>query len=294
MEEGNLRCDANISLKPHGAQKLGTRVEIKNLNSFKNVQKALEYEIKRQSGILSSGNQVVQETRLFDADRGVTESMRTKEEAHDYRYFPEPDLLPLKIDSAYIEKVNNTIPELPRKKRERFQSEFGLSHADSITLTEERDLAEYFEEAAKSSGNVRQAANWILRDLLKNLKESGTEVRDAPVQPPQIAGLVKMVDEGKISGNQGKDVFAAMWKTGKPAEAIVSETGMTQISGEEEIAKFVDDVISRNPDIVNRYRNGELKLLGVLVGEIMKISRGKANPSLVNQVLKSKLNPESE
>jgi aspartyl-tRNA(Asn)/glutamyl-tRNA(Gln) amidotransferase subunit B len=289
MEEGNLRCDANISLRLSGTEALGTRVEIKNLNSFKNVQKALEYEIERQMQVLNSGGEVVQETRLFDADRGVTESMRSKEEAHDYRYFPEPDLLPLEISSNFLQRIKESVPELPQQKRKRFQTQYGLSHSDSIVLTEERSLADYFEEAAKLSGNARLTANWILRDLLKNLKDSNLSIDQSKISPEQLAKLISLIANGTISGTQGKEVFEKMWATGKDASEIVAEAGMKQISGEDELNKFVDEVISGNPEIVQRYRGGELKLLGVLVGEVMKSSKGKANPAMVNQILKNKL-----
>jgi aspartyl-tRNA(Asn)/glutamyl-tRNA(Gln) amidotransferase subunit B len=289
MEEGNLRCDANISLRPKGSAQLGTKVEIKNLNSFRNVQKALEYEIQRQAKALDSNEPLHQETRLFNVAKGTTEPMRSKEEAHDYRYFPDPDLLPLRISKELYEKVKTSIPELPADKRLRFRNEYQLSFGDAETLTAERDLANLYEEAAKQSSNPKQAANWILRDLLQKLNETGKSINESTVGPEHIADLVNVIQKGMISGNQGKEIFEKMWTTGKKASIIVKESGMTQLSGEEEVGLFVDDVLRENPDLVERLRQGEVKLQGVLVGLVMKATKGKANPEVVNRLIREKI-----
>jgi aspartyl-tRNA(Asn)/glutamyl-tRNA(Gln) amidotransferase subunit B len=289
MEEGNLRCDANISLRPEGSEGLGTKVEIKNLNSFRNVQKALEYEIQRQTKALSAGESLKQETRLFNVAKGITESMRSKEEAHDYRYFPDPDLLPLQISREFYETVKQSIPELPAEKRLRFLSQYQLSFSDAETLTSERELANFYEEAAQKSSNPKQASNWILRDLLQKLNETGKNVRSSPVSPEHIADLVNIIQKGTISSNQGKEIFEKMWTTGKKPSIIVDESGMTQLSGEEEVGHFVDEVLRDNPDVVERLKKGEVKLQGVLVGQVMKATKGKANPELVNRLIREKI-----
>lgn len=289
MEEGNLRCDANVSIRPRGASELGTKVEIKNLNSFKNVQKAIEHEIERQTKALISGEKLVQETRLFNADKGITDSMRSKEEAHDYRYFPEPDLLPLPISEKKLEDIRSTLPELPYEKQERFIREYRLTPQEANVLTGEKPLADFFEAAVKLSGDPKQTVNWILRDLLKKLKESGKTIEDSTLSPAHIAGLVDLIKKGTISSNQGKELFEEMWSSGREPGVIVQEKGMTQISGTDEISRFVEDVFAKNPDLVERYKKGETKLQGVLVGMIMKASGGKTNPALVNQLIKEKL-----
>jgi aspartyl-tRNA(Asn)/glutamyl-tRNA(Gln) amidotransferase subunit B len=285
MEEGNLRCDANISIRPEGSSELGTKVEIKNLNSFRNVQKALEYEIERQTKALESGQKLVQETRLFNVAKVTTEPMRSKEEAHDYRYFPEPDLLPVPISADYFVKTKESIPELPMEKRARFQKQYQLTYADAEILTDEIELANFFEEAAKQSTNPKQTANWILRDVLQNLKESGKSIEESPVKPDHIADLSNLIQKQVISGNQGKEIFEEMWSSGKRPSDLVKAKGMSQVSDSAELGKFVETVINENPDIVERLKNGEAKLQGVLVGMVMKASKGKANPALVNQLI---------
>jgi aspartyl-tRNA(Asn)/glutamyl-tRNA(Gln) amidotransferase subunit B len=289
MEEGNLRCDANVSIRPKGASEFGTKVEIKNLNSFKNVQKAIEYEIERQTNAIHSGEKLVQETRLFNADKGITESMRSKEEAHDYRYFPEPDLLPLPANEETLRKIRSSLPELPYEKQERFIREHHLTPQEAIVLTGEKPLADFFEAAVKLSGDPKQTVNWILRDLLKKFKESGKTVEQSSISPAHIAGLVDLIKKGIISSNQGKELFEEMWSSGRDPGQIVREKGMSQISHTSEIIKFVEEVVAKNPDLVERYKKGETKLQGVLVGLIMKTSGGKANPALVNQLIKEKL-----
>ena len=289
MEEGNLRCDANISLRPEGSDTLGTKVEVKNLNSFRNVQKALEYEIQRQTKALDTGEALRQETRLFNVTKGITEPMRSKEEAHDYRYFPDPDLLPLKISKEFYDSVQSTIPELPAEKRLRFVNQYQLAFNDAETLTSERDLANFYEEAAQKSSNSKQTANWILNNLLQKLNETGRHINESPISPEHIADLVNVIQKGTISTNQGKEIFEKMWTTGKKPSIIVDESGMTQISGEEEVGRFVDEVIRDNPEVVERLRKGEVKLQGVLVGLVMKITKGKANPELVNRLIREKI-----
>lgn len=277
MEEGNLRCDANVSMRPSGSAALGTRVEIKNLNSFKNVQKALEYEIGRQTAVLEKGGSVSQETRLFDADRGITEAMRSKEEAHDYRYFPDPDLRPCEVPPELYQKVQALIPELPARKRDRFQSEFGLAPAEALVLADDRGRADRFESAAKLSGNPKQAANWILK------------APEAPIPPQHVADLIALIARGAISSDQGKTVFAEMKDSGKAPALIVDERGLQQITGEDELKHLVQGVLDAEPDLVRRYRQGETRLLGVMVGSVMKASAGKANPAIVNRLLKGLL-----
>lgn len=289
MEEGKLRCDANVSLRPAGASQLGTKVEIKNMNSFKNVQKAIEHEIERQTRALETGEKIVQETRLYDADRGATESMRSKEEAHDYRYFPEPDLPPLLISDEFLESIRRSMPELPGQKRERFVREYALTQGEVSILTDDRALADFYEEAVRLCGEAKPVANWILRDLLKKLKDADAGIETSVVTPAHIAGLVRLIKDGAVSTNQGKEIFDEMAVSGKMPEAIVKEKGITQISGKDEIGGIVDEILAKNQDLISRYRNGEAKLLGVLVGQVMKTSGGKANPALVSQILKEKL-----
>jgi aspartyl-tRNA(Asn)/glutamyl-tRNA(Gln) amidotransferase subunit B len=289
MEEGNLRCDANISLRPMNSDELGTRVEIKNLNSFRNVVRALEYEIERQQRCLEAGQKVLQETRLYDADTGKTESMRAKEEAQDYRYFPDPDLLPLKISEKLLKTVQESLPELPEAKRQRFVREYSLSLKDAATFGEDAALADFFEETVKKSGESKQSANWILRDLLEKLKESGNSIRNAPIQADQLAELVKLIQNNRINSTQAKEVFQEMWLSGKIPAVIVSEKGMTQISNDEEVKKIIDQIFAENPDIVARFKNGETKLQGFLVSLVMKASGGKANPALTAKLLKERI-----
>jgi aspartyl-tRNA(Asn)/glutamyl-tRNA(Gln) amidotransferase subunit B len=289
MEEGNLRCDANISIRPKGAPGLGTKVEIKNLNSFRNVVRALEYEIERQTAALKAGTTVTQETRLFNANKGATEPMRSKEEAHDYRYFPDPDLPVLQIEQEQIESIRRSLPELPEEKRARFAAEYSLPPSDVEVLTEERALADFFEETAQKSGRPKLAANWILRDLLARLKESGKPVAEAPISAGHLADLIRLLHSGSINANQAKAVFEEMWISGSPAEEIVKQKGMQQISGESEVGRYIDAVFADNPELIERYKKGETKLLGVLVGLVMKASGGKTNPALANRLVREKL-----
>ena len=285
MEEGQLRCDANISLRPKGSKELGTKVEIKNLNSFRNVVKALEYEVERQEKALQTGQKIVQETRLYDADKDVTESMRSKEEAHDYRYFPDPDLTPLHVSEERMKRAGSTMPELPAQKRARFSEQYALTPADVEILTETKSLADFFEQTAQFSREPKLTANWILRDVLSKLKEHAKIIDESNISTEHLAGLIKAIANGTISGAQGKEVFEEMWDSGESAAEIIGRKGISQISGEVEIGRIVDSVLAENPEIAERYRKGELKLHGVLVGLVMKASGGKANPSLVSRLI---------
>ncbi|HXG31582.1 MAG TPA: Asp-tRNA(Asn)/Glu-tRNA(Gln) amidotransferase subunit GatB [Thermodesulfobacteriota bacterium] len=289
MEEGSLRCDANVSIRPKGSGELGTKTEIKNVNSFKFIQKALEYEIRRQISLLESGDRVVQETRLFDSNRGVTFSMRSKEEAHDYRYFPDPDLLPVTVDSRLIEEIRGSLPELPDARFKRFVEEYGIPAYDAEILTSSKEIADYFEGCLKHYDRPKAVSNWIMTEVLRELKGEGEGIREFRVTPERLAELLKLIDDGTISGKMAKDVFGEMVLTGKAAGEIVSEKGVKQISDHLEIERIVSLVIEKNPNELSRYRAGQEKLLGFFVGEVMKATQGKANPKLVNEILKKKL-----
>jgi aspartyl-tRNA(Asn)/glutamyl-tRNA(Gln) amidotransferase subunit B len=289
MEKGNFRCDCNISIRPVGAKELGTRAEVKNVNSFKFVQKALEYEIKRQAQILDEGGRVAQETRLFDSTRGITFSMRSKEEAHDYRYFPEPDLVPVVTSPAIVESIGTTIPELPDAKRKRFVKQYGLPEYDADMLTQSRALAAYYEEATKLSGQPKVISNWVMGELMRLLNADNREIEACPVRPDRLAGMVKMIMDGVISTKIAKTVFEEMYKTGKDAETVVKEQGLVQVSDTGEIERIIDEVIKANPSQHADYKTGKDKLFGFFVGQVMKASKGKANPDMVNQLLKKKL-----
>jgi aspartyl-tRNA(Asn)/glutamyl-tRNA(Gln) amidotransferase subunit B len=289
MEKGNFRCDANVSIRPVGAKEFGTRAEIKNVNSFKFVQKAIEYEIKRQAQILDEGGRVVQETRLFDSNKGVTFSMRSKEEAHDYRYFPEPDLVPIKIPAETIEEIRKSIPELPDAKRERFAKDYGLPAYDADMLTQSRAMANYFEEATRLSNQPKTVSNWMMGELMRLINADGKEIDDSPIKPDRLAGLIKMIDSGVISIKIAKTVFEEMYKNGKDAGTVVQEQGLVQVSDTGAIETIIDDVIKANPGQAADYKAGKDKLFGFFVGQVMKASKGKANPDVVNQLLKKKL-----
>jgi aspartyl-tRNA(Asn)/glutamyl-tRNA(Gln) amidotransferase subunit B len=289
MEKGNFRCDCNVSIRPVGAKEYGTRAEVKNVNSFKFVQKALEYEIKRQAQILDEGGRVVQETRLFDSSKGVTFSMRSKEEAHDYRYFPEPDLVPVVTSPETVEAIRMTITELPEAKRDRFVKEYGLPEYDADMLTQSRALAAYYEEAARLSGQPKVISNWMMGELMRLLNAEGKEIENCPVRPDRLAGLVKMIGDGTISTKIAKTVFEDMYGTGKDAETVVREKGLVQVSDSGAIETIIADVIKANPAQHADYKGGKDKLFGFFVGQVMKASKGKANPELVNELLKKKL-----
>jgi aspartyl-tRNA(Asn)/glutamyl-tRNA(Gln) amidotransferase subunit B len=289
MEKGNFRCDANVSIRPVGAKEFGTRAEVKNVNSFKFVQKALEYEIKRQAQILDDGGKVIQETRLFDSTKGVTFSMRSKEEAHDYRYFPEPDLVPIVVSRETVEAIRKTIPELPDARRERFAKDYGLPEYDADMLTQSRATAAYFEETAKLSGQPKVASNWIMGELMRLLNAESKEIEDCPIRPDRLARMIKMINDGVISTKIAKTVFEEMYKTGKDAETVVKEQGLVQVSDTGAIETIIDEVVKANPAQASDYKAGKEKLFGFFVGQVMKASKGKANPELVNQLLKKKL-----
>jgi aspartyl-tRNA(Asn)/glutamyl-tRNA(Gln) amidotransferase subunit B len=289
MEQGSLRCDANISMRPVEQKGFGVKTEIKNLNSFKFVEKALEYEIERQKKILDEGGKIVQETRLWNSERGITESMRTKEEAHDYRYFPEPDLVPIIVDQRWVDDIKKSLPELPDTKRQRFVTEYGLPEYDADLLTSEKPLADWFEEAVQLGGQPKAVSNWIMVELMRLLNEENKSVEECPLKPKQLADMLQLIDKGTISGKIAKTVFEEMYKTGKDAESIVKEKGLVQISDAGEIEKIVDEVIAKHPKEVERFKTGEEKLLGFFVGHVMKLTKGKANPQMVNELLKKKL-----
>ncbi len=289
MEKGNFRCDANVSIRPVGAKEFGTRTEIKNVNSFKFVQKAIEYEIKRQTQVLDEGGRVIQETRLFDSSKGVTFSMRSKEEAHDYRYFPEPDLVPIVVSKEMIEQIGKTIPELPDAKRERFAKDYGLPEYDADMLTQSRAMASYFEEAVKLTNQPKVVSNWMMGELMRLLNAEAKEIEDCPIKPERLAGMIKMISDGVISTKIAKTVFEEMYKSGKDAGTVVKEQGLVQVSDTGEIEKIIDEVIKANAGQAADYKAGKEKLFGFFVGQVMKASKGKANPDLVNQLLKKKL-----
>ena len=289
MEEGNLRCDANVSVRPTGTAELGVKTEVKNMNSFKNVQRALEYEIERQIRLLKSGQPIVQETHLWDATQGITLPMRGKEEAHDYRYFPEPDLVPLEISPAWVEEIAASLPEFPAERRQRFVQVYGLPEYDAAVLTASKALANFFEECTHRHRDVKLVSNWIMSELLGYLNREGKEITESPVTPAQLAGLLKLIQEGVISGKIAKVVFEEMYQTGKSPEAIIREQGLIQITDQEELGRIVDQVLVENPGPVSDFRGGKEKALTALVGAVMRATKGKANPQLVNDLLREKL-----
>ncbi len=289
MEQGSLRCDANVSIRPIGQKEYGTRAEVKNINSFKFVEKALEYEIKRQIKVVEEGGKVIQETRLWDSNRGITESMRGKEEAHDYRYFPEPDLVPITVEQKWIDEIKATLPELPDIKRERFVKNYDLPEQDADLLTIDRSSSGLFEDTVRLGGTAKDVSNWILGELRRLLNQDNKSFDESPLKASQIADMLKLIDKGTISGKIAKTVFEEMYKTGKDAEAIVKEKSLVQVSDEGAIEKAVDEVIAKNPKEVERFKAGEEKLLGFFVGQVMKAMKGKANPQMLNEILKKKL-----
>jgi aspartyl-tRNA(Asn)/glutamyl-tRNA(Gln) amidotransferase subunit B len=289
MEKGNLRCEANVSVRKIGEEKFRNKVELKNLNSVRFMQKAIEYEIERQIAAHESGEGVSQETRLWDEKNNKTRVMRSKEDAHDYRYFPEPDLQPLKVTAEFIEKAKSEMPELPDAMLERFQSDYELSFADASQLVGEKGLAEFYEITAKESKNPKASANWILSELQRELNNAGKSASDSPISAKNLAELIRFLDEDKINGKQAKDVLIEMFESGKSAAEVVKEQGLEQISDASEIEKIVDEIIEKNMNQVEAFRGGNEKLLGFFVGQVMKASQGKANPKMVNEVLREKL-----
>jgi len=289
MEEGSFRCDANISLRPKGREALGVKTELKNMNSFRNVQRALDFEIRRQTALLDQGEKIVQETRLWDTAIGVTSSMRSKEEAHDYRYFPDPDLVPLVIDSQWIEEIRASLPELPESKKERFIREYGIPEYDAEVLTTSKPLANYYEVCLRHYPKPKIVSNWIMSELLRELKKDEREIEECPVPALHLSELLKLIAEGTISGKIAKSVFEEMYRSGKRAEEIVLAEGWVQVSDAAELEKIVEQVLVTNSKEVEAYRKGKEKLFGFFVGQVMKATQGKANPQMVNEILKKKL-----
>jgi aspartyl-tRNA(Asn)/glutamyl-tRNA(Gln) amidotransferase subunit B len=290
LEEGSFRCDANVSLMPVGSTVFGTRAELKNINSFRFIKQAIEYEMERQAEILDEGGRIIQETRLFDPSTGTTRSMRGKEEAHDYRYFPDPDLVPVIVDSAWIEEVRATLPELPEAKRARFAAELGLPEYDAEVLAASRELAHYFEETVAHFDQPKTVSNWVMGEVTRALNEDGKGIADCPVTPALLADLLKLIEKGTVSVKIAKTVFDEMYKTGKEPAAIVQEKGLVQVSDTGAIEAIIDEVLAKEAGQVAEYRSGKDKLFGFFVGQVMRLSKGKANPALVNELLLKKLN----
>ena len=290
MQEGSFRCDANVSVRPSGTQKFGTRAEIKNRNSFRFVERAINFEVARQIELLESGRPVVQETRLYDPDQGETRSMRSKEEANDYRYFPDPDLLPLEVDAALIESVRATLPELPDQKAARFSTQYGLSAYDAGVLTASRELAAYYEEVVRAApADPKLAANWVMGDLAAALNKEGLEVSSGKIPPVRLAELLQRIGDGTISGKIAKEVFELMWSQGASADAVIESQGLRQITDSAAISRAIEEVMANNPAQLAEYRAGKDKLFGFFVGQVMKATGGKANPAQLNELLRSKL-----
>ncbi len=290
MAEGSFRCDANVSVRPKGQEKLGTRAELKNLNSFRFLEKAINLEVERQIDIIESGGKVAQETRLYDADRNETRSMRSKEEANDYRYFPDPDLLPVELDDAFIDAIRETLPELPDEKRQRFEADYVLSQQDAVVLTASRELADYYEAVvATAQTDPKIAANWVSGELAAALNKEAVDVVNSPVTAELLAGLLKRIADQTISGKIAKQVFEAMWQGEGDADAVIEAKGLKQITDSGAIEKLVDDVVTTNPKQAEQYRSGKDKLFGFFVGQVMKETKGKANPQQVNELLKKRL-----
>jgi aspartyl-tRNA(Asn)/glutamyl-tRNA(Gln) amidotransferase subunit B len=290
MQEGSFRCDANVSIRPRGQEQFGTRTEIKNINSFRFVERAINYEIERQIDVLEGGGSVVQETRLYDAEKNETRPMRSKEEANDYRYFPDPDLLPLAIDQAFIDAVRDSLPELPDAKRDRFMQQYGLSHYDAGVLTSSREMAEFFERTAEAAGGEgKLSANWVMGELSGVLNKEGKEISDSPVSPQMLGGMLRRISDGTISGKIAKQVFEAMWQGEGDADTVIENQGLKQITDSGAIEKIVREVLEANPKQIEQYKGGQQKVFGFFVGQVMKATQGKANPAEVNKILKQAL-----
>lgn len=289
MEEGSLRCDANISLRPRGQTTLGTKAEIKNLNSFRSVQRGLEYEVARQEDLLDEGGRVVQETRTWDENKGVTASMRSKEQAHDYRYLPEPDLVPIVVDPARVAEIRANLPELPDARKQRLMDDCGLSDYDASIITASKAMADYFDQSITYKADAKVVANWLMGEVSKHLNNEGITILECPVTPQQLTGLIALIDKGTISNKIAKTVFEEMWTSRKDAEVVVKEKGLVQISDTSEIIAIVDGVIAANPQSVADFKAGKEKAIGFLVGQIMKQTKGRANPDMVNTLLRERL-----
>jgi aspartyl-tRNA(Asn)/glutamyl-tRNA(Gln) amidotransferase subunit B len=289
LEEGSLRCDCNVSVRKRGESRLGTKVEIKNINSFRFIEKAIDFEIQRQIDCLETGEKIHQETRLYDPDKNRTFVMRSKEEAHDYRYFPDPDLLPLTLKETEIQQLQSELPELPLKRLSRFVEVHKLPEYDASILTQEKDLADYFEEVTRACGNPKASSNWVMTELLRELNDSKRSVQDSPIPAKRLGELIALIDKGTISGKIAKTVFAEMWATGSDPQSIVKEKGLVQITDVSAIEKIIDDILAANPNEVASFRGGKDKLLGFFVGQAMKATKGQASPDVVNEILKMKL-----
>jgi aspartyl-tRNA(Asn)/glutamyl-tRNA(Gln) amidotransferase subunit B len=289
MEEGSFRCDANVSVRPLGEAQFGIRTELKNMNSFRNVQRALAYEIERQIQVLQEGGTVIQETRLWDEQRQVTYSMRGKEEAHDYRYFPDPDLVPLRLDEDWIEAVRKTLPELPAAKRARFISQYGLREHDAEVLTSSRPLADYFEACVALFPDPRQVTNWVTGDLLRELNRDDRPIAECPIAPEKLAVMLRLLEDGKISRRIAQQLFEKMYQTGEDPKVIVQEKGWAVVSDLDSLHEIIDGVITENPNEVEAYRSGKEKLMGFFMGQVMKLTKGQADPKLAQKVLLERL-----
>ncbi|MFQ5580594.1 MAG: Asp-tRNA(Asn)/Glu-tRNA(Gln) amidotransferase subunit GatB, partial [Nitrospiria bacterium] len=289
MEKGNFRCDANVSIRPVGQPEFGTRTEIKNMNSFRFIQKAITYEAARQAKVLEEGGRIVQETRLWDTKNSVTLPMRSKEEAHDYRYFPEPDLVPLTISQEWVDKITLELPELPDEKRERFVNDYSLPLYDAVILTASQALADFYEKTVSLYPNPKIVSNWVMGDLLRELKEENKEIDDAAIRPEQLASLLKLIETGVISGKIAKTLFVDIYRTGADPVKLVRKKGLTQVSDESELDQAIQEIIAANPKEAEGYRAGKKKLIGFFVGQVMKRFGGKANPGKVNALLKKRL-----
>ena len=289
MAEGSMRCDANVSVRKKGEEILGTRTETKNVNSFRFVEKAIEYEIKRQIHQLESGNTITQETRLYDSQNNTTRPMRSKEFANDYRYFPEPDLLPVKLEKEFIEEVLASMPEMPTQKKERFSTQFNLNEYDADLLSADKDFADFFEEVLEFSVSPKIAANWIMGELSAELNKENLNIKDTKVSSKMLGQLISRIEDSTISGKIAKDVFTKMWSTGKDVDTIIEEEGLKQVTDDKEIESLIDEVIQNNPEQLKQYQSGKDRLFGFFVGQVMKVSKGKANPQQVNDILKVKL-----
>jgi aspartyl-tRNA(Asn)/glutamyl-tRNA(Gln) amidotransferase subunit B len=289
MDQGSLRCDANISIRPVGTEELGVKTEIKNMNSFRFIEKAIDYEIKRQINVLNEGGKIIQETRLWDSERSVTESMRSKEESHDYRYFPDPDLMPIELDPVWVEEIKASIGELPADRLERFIKEYKLPEHDAEMLTAERATADWFEEAVKLGGEPKAVSNWIMGELMKLLNRNNENIQECPVTPKKLVDLLNLINKGVISGTAAKKVIETVYNTGQDLDIIIENEGLVQVSDESELDKIVDDILSNSPGEVERFKGGDAKLMGFFVGQVMKATKGKANPKVVNELLRKKL-----
>lgn len=289
MQEGSFRCDANVSVRPKGQEEFGTRAEIKNLNSFRFVERAINHEVERQIDILENGGEVVQETRLYDSDKDETRSMRSKEEANDYRYFPDPDLLPVIIDDEYIDSIRQQMPELPQQKRHRFIEELGLSQQDASVLTSSKEMADYYEAALAVAGEAKLTANWVIVELSGALNKEGLDMTQSPIQPERLGGMIKRIADNTISGKIAKQIFEEMWSSDADADTIIDAKGLKQITDTGAIEVMIDEILANNPKQVEQFKAGQEKMLGYFVGQVMKASQGKANPKQVNELLRSKL-----